>query len=96
MIKSPGIYHVLASSAEGSGFNPPSRTASCQRRYIFGTRSSLVKHWTLKGKTGSFSKKINYSLPAIFLFIDWRHITIIPDWGKELKNSRPIILPCIF
>ena len=53
------IYRLLdslvASSAGGHGFNPPTRTASYQRRYKNGTSSSLVWHSTLKkGNTGSF------------------------------------------
>ena len=46
---------VLASSAEGPGFNLQSRTAAYQRRNTNGTSSFIVQHSPLKhGHTGSF------------------------------------------
>ena len=47
---------VMASSAGRPGFNPPSITASYQRRYKNGTSSSLVWYSTLKGKYWFFLK----------------------------------------
>ena len=47
---------VLALSAGGPGFNPPTRTASYQRRNKNGTSSSLVWHSTLKSKYWLFLK----------------------------------------
>ena len=64
---------VLSSSAGGPGFNPPTRTASYQRRYKNGTSSSLVWHSTLKkGNTGSFSRiKIKSGIEILEVVGHW-------------------------
>ena len=56
---------VLASSATGSGFNPLSRTASYQRRYKYGTTSSLVWPSTLKREILALSEDLRQNKNCI-------------------------------